>query len=90
MSRSHPAGSLSPQDEWALLLRVFILFPALLTAIAVAGSTLLSRGPLAIDLGAAVELDPAEGARALVLGVGPSRKSSGPPGQVPAAFSVRF
>jgi hypothetical protein len=55
----------SRQDEWALLLRVFILFPALLTAIAVAGSTLLSRGPLAIDLGAAVELEPAVGARAL-------------------------
>jgi hypothetical protein len=59
-----PVGA-ARRDEWALLLRVFVLFPALLTAVAVAASTLLSRGPLAVELGGSIELDPADGAHAL-------------------------
>ena len=47
------------KSEWTLVFRVFILVPALSTAVAVAASTLLSRGPLALELGAAVELNAA-------------------------------
>jgi hypothetical protein len=65
MSRPAPRVARDHTNEWLVVLRVFVLFPALVTVLAMGASAMLSRETDPDASAAALELEPAAGSHPL-------------------------